>query len=147
MKKIELLAPAGNMDCLIAAVEAGCDAVYLGGNNFGARAFSKNFDNESIIKAINYCHLYGVKVYVTVNTIIYEKEVDKFIEYIDFLHRNNVDAVLIQDLGMLDLIRNTYPNLEVHASTQMHIHNLDGVKVMESLGVKRVVIARETSIA
>ena len=146
MKKIQLLAPAGNMDCLIAAVEAGCDAVYLGGNNFGARAFSKNFDNESIIKAINYCHLYGVKVYVTVNTIIYEKEVDKFIEYIDFLHRNNVDAVLIQDLGMLDLIRNTYPNLEVHASTQMHIHNLDGVKVMESLGVKRVVIARETSI-
>ncbi|MBQ1812355.1 MAG: U32 family peptidase [Bacilli bacterium] len=146
MKRIELLAPAGNMDNLVAAVEAGCDAVYLGGKSFGARAFSKNFSDEEIIKAINYCHLYGVKVYVTVNTIIYENEVDSFVEYIDFLHKNNVDAVLIQDLGMLDLIRKTYPNLEIHSSTQMHIHNLDGVQFMEKLGVRRVVLARETSI-
>ena len=146
MKKIELLAPAGNMDNLKAAVEAGCDAVYLGGKSFGARAFSKNFSDEEIINAINYCHLYGVKVYVTVNTIIYESEVEEFMEYIDFLHRNNVDAILIQDLGMLDLVRKTYPNLEIHSSTQMHIHNLDGTLLMEKLGVKRVVLARETSI-
>ena len=146
MDRVELLAPAGNMDNLIAAVEAGCDAVYLGGKSFGARAFSKNFSNEEIIKAINYCHLYGVKVYVTVNTIVYEKEVKDFLEYIDFLHKNNVDAVLIQDLGMLDLVRKTYPNLEIHSSTQMHIHNLDGAQFMEKLGVKRVVLARETSI-
>ena len=146
MKKIELLAPAGNMENLKAAVMAGCDAVYLGGTNFGARAFSKNFSNEEIIEAINYSHLYGVKVYVTINTLIYENEVDSFMEYVDFLHRNNVDAVLIQDLGMFDLVRKTYPNLEVHSSTQMHIHNLDGTLFMENLGVKRVVLARETSI-
>ena len=146
MKKIELLAPAGNMEALHAAVQAGCDAVYIGGSSFGARAFSKNFSNEEIIEAINYAHLYGVKVYVTVNTLIYENEVDKFLEYIEFIHKNNVDAVLIQDLGMFDLVRKTFPNLELHASTQMHIHNLDGVKLMEKLGMKRVVLARETSI-
>ena len=146
MKKIELLAPAGNMNALKASVMAGCDAVYLGGVNFGARAFSKNFDNDEIIEAINYCHLYGVKVYVTVNTLIYENEVDTFLEYIEFLHKNNVDAVIIQDFGMFDLVRKTFPNLEIHASTQMHIHNLDGTLLMEKLGMKRVVLARETSI-
>lgn len=146
MKKIELLAPAGNMEALKAAVMAGCDAVYLGGNSFGARAFSKNFSNDEIVEAINYCHLYGVKVYVTVNTLIYDNEVESFLEYIEFIHKNNVDAVLIQDLGMFDLVRKTFPNLELHASTQMHIHNLDGVKVMERLGMKRIVLARETSI-
>ena len=90
--------------------------------------------------------MYGVKVYVTINTLIYENEVDMFMEYVDFLHRNNVDAVLIQDLGMFDLVRKTYPNLEIHSSTQMHIHNLDGTLLMQNLGVKRVVLARETSI-
>lgn len=146
MKKIELLAPAGNMQSLKAAVMAGSDAVYLGGSHFGARAFSKNFNEEEIIEAINYCHLYGVKVYVTVNTLIYEDEVDTFLNYIEFLHRNNVDAVIMQDFGMFDLVRKTFPNLEIHASTQMHIHNLDGVQLMEKLGMKRVVLARETSI-
>ncbi len=146
MKKIELLAPAGNMEMLKAAIQAGCDAVYLGGKSFGARAFSQNFTNEELVEAINYAHLYGVKVYVTVNTLIYENEVDSFLKYIEFIHQNNVDAVLIQDLGMFDLVRKTFPNLELHASTQMHIHNLDGVKLMEKLGMKRVVLARETSI-
>ena len=146
MNKVELLAPAGNMNSLKAAVMAGCDAVYLGGISYGARAFSKNFDNDEIVEAINYCHLYGVKVYVTVNTLIYENEVDSFLEYIEFLHKNNVDAVIIQDFGMFDLVRKTFPNLELHASTQMHIHNLDGTQLMESLGMKRVVLARETSI-
>ena len=145
-KKIELLAPAGNMDALRAAVVAGCDAVYLGGHNFGARAFSRNFSNDEIIDAVKYCHLYGVKVYVTVNTLIYENEVDSFLEYVEFLHKNNVDALIIQDFGMFDLVRKTYPNMELHASTQMHIHNLDGVQLMESLGMHRVVLARETSI-
>ena len=146
MKKVELLAPAGNMENLKYAVMAGCDAVYLGLKKFGARAFSSNFSDSEFIEAINYCHLYGVKVYVTLNTIIYDYEVDSFLETVDFIHKNNVDAVLIQDLGMLDLVRKTYPNLEVHASTQMHIHNLDGIKVLEKLGIKRVVLARETSI-
>lgn len=146
MKKVELLAPAGNMENLKYAVMAGCDAVYLGLKKFGARAFSSNFSDSEFIEAVNYCHLYEVKVYVTLNTIIYDYEVEDFLETVDFIHKNNVDAVLIQDLGMLDLVRKTYPNLEVHASTQMHIHNLDGVKVLERLGIKRAVLARETSI-
>ena len=108
MKKVELLAPAGNMISLKAAVMAGCDAVYLGGRNYGARAFSKNFDNDEIIEAIKYCHLYGVKVYVTVNTLIYENEVDSFLEYIEFLHKNNVDAVIIQDF-VDDFLENSSP--------------------------------------
>lgn len=147
MNKVELLAPAGDFSCLKAAIEAGCDAVYIGGKLFGARVFSSNFTDDEIIKAINYAHLFGVKVYVTTNTLIYDKEVERFLEYILFLHKNNVDAVIIQDLGMLDLVRQTFPNLEVHASTQMHIHNLDGASFMEKLGVKRVVLARETSIS
>ena len=147
MKRIELLSPAGNMDSLIAAVQAGCDAVYLGGTLFGARAFAGNFNDDEIIEAIKYCHLYGVKVYVTTNILIYEHEVDKFLKYIEFLHRHNVDAVLIQDLGMLDLVHKTFPNLECHASTQMHIHNLDGVIMANKLGCKRVVLARETPIS
>ncbi len=146
MKKVEILSPAGNMECLKAAIEAGCDAVYIGGKLFGARAFSDNFSNDEIVLAIKYAHLYGVKVYVTVNTIIYEREVDAFLEYVDFLYKNNVDALIIQDIGMMDLIRKTYPKLELHASTQMHIHNLEGVKLIESLGLKRIVLARETDI-
>ena len=144
---MEILSPAGNMECFIAALEGGANAIYLGGKNFGARAFSPNFTNEEIIEAINLAHKYGVRVYVTVNTLIYEDEVKEFMDYIDFLHKNNVDAIIIQDIGMLDLVRKTYPNLEIHASTQMHIHNLEGAKLMEKLGVKRVVLARETPIS
>ena len=144
MKKPELLSPAGNMECLKAAIEAGCDAVYLGGYKFGARTFAGNFTNEEMIEAINYAHLYGVKIYVTVNTIIYENEIQEFMEYIDFLYKINVDALIIQDIGMFDLIRKTYPNFELHASTQMHLHNIEGIKLLDTLGVNRCVIARET---
>lgn len=146
IKKVELLAPAGDINSLRAAIEAGCDAVYLGGKQFGARAYSNNFTKEDLVEAIKLCHLYGVKVYVTCNTIIYENEVPDFLDYVRFLHQNNVDAILIQDLGMLDLVHKKFPNLEIHSSTQMHIHNLDDVKLMERLGIKRVVLARETSI-
>lgn len=146
MKKVELLAPAGNMDSLKAAVMAGCDAVYLGGVLFGARAFAGNFTNEEIVYAINYAHLYGVKVYVTINTIIYDSEVKRFLDYVRFLHKNNVDAVIIQDIGMFDLLRKKFPNLELHASTQMNIHNYDGALLAKKLGFKRVVMARETPL-
>ncbi len=146
LKKPELLSPAGNFESLKAAILAGCDAVYLGGKLFGARAFSNNFSNDELVEAINYAHLYGVKVYVTVNTLIYEHEVDRFMNYIDFLYKNNADALIIQDIGMMDLIRKTYPLLELHASTQMHIHNLEGVKLVQKLGLKRAVLARESSI-
>ena len=147
LNKIELLSPAGNMLSLKAAIAAGCDAVYLSGNRFGARAFASNFTNDELIEAIRYSHLYGIKVYVTVNTLVYEHEVDMFMEYIDFLHKISVDAIIIQDIGMMDLIRKTYPNLEIHASTQMHIHNLEGVKLLEELCIKRTVLARETPIS
>ena len=134
------------MDSLKAAVMAGCDAVYLGGVLFGARAFAGNFTNEEIVDAINYVHLYGVKVYVTINTIIYDNEVERFLDYVRFLHKNNVDAVIIQDIGMFDLLRKKFPNLELHASTQMNIHNYDGALLAKKLGFKRVVMARETPI-
>lgn len=140
----ELLSPVGSMESLMAAINGGCDAVYLAGRNFGARSFAGNFSNEELIKAVNTCHLYGVKVYITVNTIIYDSEVKRLLEYVDFLHRINVDALIMQDIGMIDLIRKTYPNIEIHASTQANIHNLEGVKLCESLGIKRVVLARET---
>ncbi len=146
MKKVELLAPAGNMDSLKAAIMAGCDAVYLGGVLFGARAFAGNFTNEEIVYAINYAHLYGVKVFVTINTIIYDSEVERFLDYVRFLHKNNVDAVIIQDIGMFDLLRKKFPNLELHASTQMNIHNYDGALLAKKLGFKRVVVARETPL-
>ena len=146
MKSVELLSPVGNIECLFAAINANCDAVYLSGINFGARSFAGNFTNEELVYAINTCHLYGVKVYVTVNTLIYDIEVERFMNYIDFLYRNSVDAVIMQDMGMIDLVRKTYPNLDIHVSTQAHIHNLEGVKLCEKLGVKRVVLARETPI-
>lgn len=146
MKKIELLAPAGNMSGLKAAIIAGADAIYVGGYAYSARGYADNFSNEELVDAINYAHLYGVKIYVAVNTLIYDDEVDIFINYIDFLHKNNVDAIIIQDLGMFDLIRKMYPNLEIHASTQMHIHNVHGAMFAKKYGMKRVVLARETPI-
>lgn len=143
-KSYELLSPAGNFESLIAAIEGGCDAVYLGGKLFGARAFSQNFDDEELEKAVLYAHSYGVKIYVTANTLIYESEANRFMEYIDFLYRIGVDAVIMQDIGMMDLVRQTYPDLDIHASTQMHIHNQKGVELVKKLGLTRAVLARET---
>lgn len=146
MKRPELLAPAGNIESLKAAIMAGCDAVYLSGKNYGARSFATNFNDEQLKRAIEFAHLYGVKVYITVNTLIYDDEVESFLEYIEFIHKCNADAVIMQDLGMIDLVRKVYPNLEIHASTQAHIHNLEGVKLAQKLGIKRVVLARETPV-
>lgn len=146
MKKPELLAPAGSMEALKAAIAGGADAVYLGGKFFGARSFATNFNNDELKEAVTFAHTYQVKVYVTVNTLIYENEVDDFFDYVTYLTTIGIDALIIQDLGMMDLIRKRYPTLELHASTQMHIHNLEGVKLLENLGIKRVVLARETPI-
>ena len=146
MKRPEILAPAGNMETLIAAINAGCDAVYLSGKKYGARAYAANFSNDELIEAINYAHLYDVKVYVTVNTLIYEDEMDDLLEYVGFLHKIGVDALIIQDLGAMDLIRQTYPNLELHASTQMNVHSLNSVKLLEQFNIKRAVLSRELSI-
>lgn len=146
MEKVELLSPAGNMECLISAVQNGADAVYVGGKKFGARAFANNFDYDELIEAIKYCHLYGVKIYITVNTICYENEIDEVLKYIEFLHNNHVDALIMQDLGLIKLVREKFPNLEIHASTQMHNHNDAGLSLLKSLGIKRVVLDREMSL-
>ena len=142
----EILAPCGNMEAFYAAIEAGCDAVYLAGKMFGARAYSNNFTDEELVYIIDYAHLYGVKVYVTCNILIFEKEVAKFLDYVRFLHQNNVDAIIMQDIGMIDLVHKTFPNLELHGSTQMNIHSLDGAIIAEKLGLKRIVLARETPL-
>ena len=146
MKKIELLAPAGNMESLHAAVAAGCDAVYLGLTNFSARAFAGNFDREEFCEAVRYCHVRNVRVYVTMNTMLYETEIENAKETVRFLYKNDVDALLIQDLGLFHLVRTMFPDLEVHCSTQMHVHNPVGVRYMKQEGASRVVLARETPI-
>jgi len=146
MKKIELLSPAGNMESFYAAIHAGADAVYLAGKSFGARAFAKNFSNEELIEIVNYAHMYGVKVYVTVNTVIFEDEIHELTNYLEFLYLNNVDAVIVQDLGVINIIKQKIPELEIHASTQMNTHNNETLKYLKSIGVKRVVFARETSL-
>ena len=145
--KVELLSPVGNMESLYQAVHNGADAVYLGGKSFGARKYANNFTNDELVEAINYAHIYGVKVYVTANTIIYNDEVEEFVNYLTFLHKNNVDAVIMQDIGMISLIRKVLPNLEVHASTQCHNHNTYGIKCFKDLGVTRVVFDREMSLS
>ena len=146
MKKHELLVPAGNMDCLREAVYNGCDAVYLACKSFGARKFANNFDNDEIIEAIKFCHLYGVKVYVTMNTLIKNNEVEDFISQARFLHKNGVDALIVQDFGMICYLREKFPNLEIHASTQANISSEEVCKLYYDLGVKRVVFSRELSI-
>ena len=109
MKKIELLSPAGDFECLKMAVLAGADAVYIGGKQFGARKFASNFSDEEIITAIKYCHLYGVKLYVTVNTVIYENEINDCIKYVSFLHENGIDAIIVQDIGLINVLKNMFP--------------------------------------
>lgn len=146
MKKTELLIPVGNKECLIAAIHNGADAVYLGGKKFGARAYSNNFDEQEMIEAIKLCHLYGVKIYVTVNTMIYNDEIEEVLNYINFLYINNVDAVIMQDNGMIELVRKTIPNLEIHVSTQAHNHNKPAIEHYKSIGCTRVVFDRESSL-
>lgn len=143
----ELLVPVGNMDSLKAAVMNGADAIYLGGKRFGARAFAGNFSDEEMILAIHFAHLYGVKIYVTVNTIVFESELEDVYNYCLFLHKAGVDALIVQDLGLMSLLKRRLPNLEIHASTQVHNVSESGLRILEDLNVKRVVFARELSLA
>ncbi len=146
MKK-ELLSPVGNMESLYQAIHNGADAVYLGGKQYGARMFSDNFTKEELINAINYCHLYGVKIYITINTIVFNDEISDFLQYVEFIYNKGVDAVIMQDLGMISLVKDKFPDLEIHASTQMHNYNQEDLNFLEELGVKRVVLARELSLS
>ena len=142
----ELLAPAGDMECLYAAVAAGADAIYVGGKRFGARAFAKNFDIEELASAVAYCHLHGVKLYVTLNTLIEDREMADALKYAAELYRIGVDALIVCDLGVISQIRRHVPDLELHGSTQMSVHNTPGCREAGCLGVTRVVLARELSL-
>lgn len=142
---IELLAPAGSMETLKAAVQAGADAVYLAGTRFGARQSAENFTHETLKEAIEYCHIRGVKVYAAVNTLIKTREMNAVLEELGTLYSLQIDAVIVQDWGLVDLIRRHYPDMELHGSTQMSIYDEQGVRKAVEAGIKRVVIARETS--
>ena len=146
MKKPELLSPAGNMETLKAAINNGADAVYVGGESFSARAYAKNFDKKELLEAVKYCHLYGKKLYVAVNTIIFENEIEKCLDYLKYLYEINIDAVIMQDIGMINLTRKLMPQLEIHASTQLNCHNEECLKLLKKLGVKRAVLAREMTL-
>ncbi len=146
MKKMEILSPAGDFETLKYAIEAGCDSIYFGGKQYGARHYATNFSNEEIIEAIKYCHLRDVRVYIVINTLLSDSQFDSVLEYIDMLYLNNVDAIIIQDIGLLNRIQGRYPGLELHASTQMHIHNKSSIKLAKSLGISRVVLPRELSL-
>ena len=141
----ELLSPCGDFDCLKAAVSGGADAVYLGGSRLNARESAKNFTDEELQDAVNYCHLRSVKVYVTLNTVVSDKEIRELENYIKFLSEINVDGVILQSLGLASCVRYIAPNLEIHASTQLSVHSLDGVLQMKELGFSRAVLARELS--
>ena len=141
----ELLAPAGDIQCLYAAVKGGADAVYVGGRSFGARAFAKNFDIDELAYAVRYCHIHGVKLYVTVNTLVYDREMRELSDYVAELWRIGVDAVITADLGVIREIKRRVPNLPIHASTQMSVHNTCGADEASRLGCERVVLARELS--
>ena len=143
----ELLAPAGSFECLLAAVAAGADAVYVGGKRFGARAYAKNFDTGELSRAVSYCHLNGVKLYVTLNTLLGDKEMADAVEYARELYLLGVDALIVADFGLVSELRLAVPNMELHASTQCSVHNTYGANALSSLGVSRVVLARELSLS
>lgn len=140
---MELLAPAGNWSAFLAAVENGADAVYLGGSQFSARQAADNFSSEEIARALDYAHLRGKKIYLTVNTLIRDDEFDSALQFIYQMYKLGIDAVIIQDIGLLNAVSQLLPGLKLHASTQMTIHNSDAIRLIKEIGVKRVVLARE----
>lgn len=144
--KPELLAPAGSMESLKAAVNNGCDAVYLGGKLFSARQFAGNFSLEELEEACDYCHLRGVKVYVTINTLYKVEELKELLDFVGKLYKMGVDALIIQDSGAAKIIRENYPELPLHASTQMTANSLEDVRYWESLGFSKIVLSRELSL-
>lgn len=146
MRDVELLAPVGSFEALKAAVQNGANAVYLGGKDFSARASANNFDREELKMAVEYAHIRGVQVFVTANTLIKQNEIEDFLEYAKFLYDIDIDAVILQDIGMARLIKKELPDFEIHASTQMVAHSLEDVRYLESVGFDRVVLAREVTV-
>lgn len=146
--KAELLAPAGSYEAMQAAINAGADAVYLGGEKFGARAFADNLNEEQLIQAIRECHLHNRKLYLTVNTLLKNREIERELyAYLRPFYENGLDAVIVQDLGVLEFVKTYFPNLHIHASTQMTITGVESAKLLKDAGVSRIVTARELSAA
>ena len=143
---IELLAPAGSPEAVIAAVQNGADAVYMGLDNFNARRGAKNFTDEEFQKALRYCRVRGCKVYVTMNTLINDREIDQAVEAAALASRQGADGIIIQDLGLIRVLRQALPDIPLHASTQMSLHNLAGVEAAAEMGLTRAVLARELSL-
>lgn len=146
MQDIELLAPAGSPEALKAAVQNGADAIYLAGSDFGARAYAYNFDKKTMKEAVEYAHIRGVKIYVTVNILMKDNEIQSLMEYIKFLYEIDIDALIVQDIGVFNLVKNIFPDFKIHASTQMTLHNKYGVKVLKDMEVDRIVLARELRV-
>lgn len=146
-KDFELLAPAGNLEIFKGVIESGADAVYVGGSMFGARAYANNFTEEELLAAIDFAHLRGVKVYLTVNTLIKNSEFSKLYDYLLVYYKRGLDAVIVQDLGVVKAIHEYFPSMELHTSTQMTVTGADGVRFLSQFGVTRVVMAREVSLA
>ncbi|MGR7951492.1 peptidase U32 family protein [Finegoldia sp. P2-F-LR] len=142
----EILAPCGNWDMVKASVRAGTDAIYLGTKEFSARAYAENFTVEDVKEVVKYCHLRNVKVYVTLNTLIKQSEIYKAIDYVNRLYNIDIDALIVQDIGLAYLVNKLFPDLDLHASTQMNINNLNGALIAKELGFKRIVLARETDL-
>jgi len=143
---IELLAPVGSREALVAAVESGADAVYLAGKMFGARASAPNFSDEELVEAVRFAHLRSVLVYVTVNTLVDNIEIPALSNYLQYLYKIGVDAIIVQDIGVFQIARQIIPEMPIHASTQMTVHNLEGVQFLTELGFARIVISRELSM-
>ena len=145
MKKIELLAPAGNLESLLAAVHSGADAVYFGYGELNARRNAKNFDEDSLREASRICKERGVKMHMTVNTMVYDREYEQVMRTLEIACRYGIDALIVQDLGVAALVRKAAPEMPMHASTQLTVHNLSGALEAKQLGFSRVVLAREMS--
>ena len=146
LRRPEILAPAGTEEAMKAAVNAGCDAVYLGGNLFSARAFAGNFDEEAVLRTLDHCHLFGVKVYMTVNTLLKEEEIQVLAEYMRPFYREGLDGVIVQDPGVVRVLRREFPDLHLHGSTQMSIASASGARFLKMQGLTRVVPARELTL-
>lgn len=145
-KRIELLAPAGSFESLTATIHAGADAVYIGGNKFGARAYANNFGQDEVLKAIDYAHIHQRKLYLAINTLLKNKEMEELYDYLSPYYQAGIDGVIIQDMGVLQYLKTQFPDLPLHASTQMTVTGVEGAHFMENLGIERIVTAREMDL-
>ncbi|MBR1691747.1 MAG: U32 family peptidase, partial [Lachnospiraceae bacterium] len=145
-RTVELLAPAGNMECLRTAINAGADAIYIGGDRFGARAYAENFDQEALCEALDYAHLFGRRVYLTLNTLLKEEELLQIPSYVSPFYEAGLDGVIVQDFGVVRILKKYFADLKLHASTQMTVTGADGARLLREQGICRVVPARELSL-